>query len=291
LFKHGEGILKNMRLFCPILGRETSTEPTPYKRDQWKIVKCVETGFYFLADPPEYEMLESEYEWDKSYYEERERRKKEEPLYIGISEFSKRVRRLFTPPKRNKFYSIGKKIFAQSNSSQPYTMIDIGCGTGKLVEQLFERFLNDGIEVLPSGIEISDHLSGVAREVLQSLGGDIIHASAVDGASQCEEGSFDLVVMRSFLEHERRPLKLLQILKKSLTSCGAIIIKVPNFACWNRKVRGSKWCGFRYPDHVNYFTPKTMKILASEAGYSMESGFIDHFPLSDNVYVVIRPLN
>ncbi len=279
-----------MKLFCPILGRETSTEPTPYKRDQWKVVKCVETGFYFLADPPEYELLESEYEWDKSYYEERERRKKEQPIYIGISEFSKRIRRFFTPPKRNKFYSIGKKILAQSKGSQPYAMIDIGCGTGKLVQQLYERFQIDNLMVLPSGLEISDHLSKVAGEVLRSLGGNIIHASAVDGASQCEENSFDLVVMRSFLEHERRPLELLQKLKPALTQEGSIIIKVPNFACWNRHFRGSKWCGFRYPDHVNYFTPKTMKILAREAGYSIKSGFLDHFPLSDNMYVVLRPL-
>ncbi len=280
-----------MKLFCPILGRETQTESTPFSRDQWKIVKCVETGFYFLADPPEYEMLEVEYEWDKSYYEERERRKREEPVYIGISEFSKRIRRLFTPPKRNKFYSIGKKILVTSNNAKPYAIVDIGCGTGKLVQQLSERFHSDGIEVLPSGIEISDHLSEVAGKVLRSLGGDIIHASAVDGALQCTEGSFDLVVMRSFFEHERRPLELLRALRRALSSDGAIIIKVPNFACWNRLVRRSKWCGFRYPDHVNYFTPKTIKILATEAGYVMESGFLDQFPLSDNMYAVLRPVS
>jgi len=279
-----------MKLFCPILGRETLTQPTPYFRDEWNIVKCEETDFYFLADPPEYELLESEYEWDKSYYEERERRKKEEPLYVGISEFSKRIRRLFSPPKRNKFYSIGKRILDRANHDQPYAMIDIGCGTGKLVQQLHERFRLDGKEVLPMGIEISDHLSGVAGDVLRSLGGSIIHASAVDGASQCEAGRFDLIVMRSFLEHERRPLELLLKLKPAITPNGAIIIKVPNFACWNRIIRGSKWCGFRYPDHVNYFTPTTMKILAGEAGYTMESGILDHFPLSDNMYVVLRSM-
>ncbi len=279
-----------MELFCPILGRETSIEPTPFHRDEWKIVKCQETGFYFLANPPEYEKLMSEIEWDQSYYLERERRKTEEPIFSTISESSKKLRKFLTSNRRNKFYSFAKKAFSKSKHGQPFSVLDIGCGTGKLVQQLHDRFQLDGIDVIPSGIEISDHLSEVAGKTLRSLGGEIIHASAVDGVAKCAPKSIDVVVMRSFLEHERAPLDLLVNLKQALKPSGAVIIKVPNFACWNRLLRGPKWCGFRYPDHVNYFTFKTMKILAREAGYSIKSGFLDHFPLSDNMYVVLRPL-
>jgi 2-polyprenyl-3-methyl-5-hydroxy-6-metoxy-1,4-benzoquinol methylase len=279
-----------MKLFCPILGRETSTEPTPYKRDQWKVVRCLETGFYFLENPPEYEMLESEFEWSKSFCLEQKRRQTNEPIFSRISKESRRVRNILRSRHSNKFYTFAKQALAHSNHEQPCLILDVGCGGGRLVKQLHDRLLLDGITTVPLGIEISNPLAEVAGKVLRSLGGDVIHASAIEGAAQCSPGSFDVVVMRSFLEHERRPLELLHNLRQALKQDGVIIIKVPNFACWNRVLRGSKWCGFRYPDHVNYFTPETMRILAKEAGYSMESGLLDRFPLSDSMYAVLRPL-
>jgi hypothetical protein len=64
---------------------------------------------------------------------------------------------------------------------------------------------------------------------------------------------------------------------------------VPNFASWNRVIRGAKWCGFRYPDHVNYFSPRTLKLLAEVSGYRMEPQHItDRLPFSDNMYAVLR---
>ena len=279
-----------MESYCPILGRLTTIEPTPYRRDKWKIVRCREQGFYFLKDPPEYEMLESEFEWSKCFSLDRKRRQTEEPVFSSISQATKRVRRILAPPRRNKFYSISKKVLAHSDHEQPFSILDVGCGGGKLVQQLHDRFRSDGVNIVPLGIEISNHLSEVAGEVFRSLGGDIIHASAIKGASQCSASSFDVIVMRSFLEHERRPLELLRELRNLLRLRGAIIIKVPNFACWNRVIRGHRWCGFRYPDHVNYFTPTTMRILAKQAGYTMESRPLDRFPFSDNMYIVFRPL-
>jgi len=94
--------------------------------------------------------------------------------------------------------------------------------------------------------------------------------------------------MSSFLEHECRPLSLLKQLHPILKSKGVIILKVPNFACWNRIIRGRKWCGFRYPDHVNYFTPRTLRRLAQEAGFTVSrQNYLDKFPLSDNMYAVL----
>ena len=31
---------------------------------------------------------------------------------------------------------------------------------------------------------------------------------------------------------------------------------------------GPRWCGFRYPDHVNYFTNRSLRALAESLGYS-----------------------
>ena len=100
--------------------------------------------------------------------------------------------------------------------------------------------------------------------------------------------SVDVVILSSFLEHECRPLELLTRLRPVLAAEGAVILKVPNFNCWNRLWRGRRWCGFRFPDHVNYFTPRTLRRLASEAGYTLSQGLRDRSPLSDNMYAVLR---
>jgi len=69
-----------------------------------------------------------------------------------------------------------------------------------------------------------------------------------------------------------------------------IIIKVPNYASVNRKIRGARWCGFRWPDHVNYFTPATLHMMALKAGLELvRMTFLDRNPLSDSMYAILQP--
>ena len=168
-------------------------------------------------------------------------------------------------------------------------ILDVGCGTGNLMVDLVHRFVRLGGAVVPIGIEVSEALSEKANARFRSLGGEVIFANALDGAVRSDIGTVNLIIMNSFLEHEAKPRILLENLAPVLASDGAIAIKVPNFASWNRVVRGAKWCGFRYPDHVNYFTPETLKLLAEVSGYRMEPQHVaDRLPFSDNMYAVLR---
>ena len=73
-------------------------------------------------------------------------------------------------------------------------------------------------------------------------------------------------------------------------SAAHAIIKVPNYNSINRRVRGNKWCGFRFPDHVNQFTPKTLLTMVSNANYEVvKFNFFDYLPTSDNMWMVIKP--
>ena len=66
-----------------------------------------------------------------------------------------------------------------------------------------------------------------------------------------------------------------------------LIVKVPNFASWNRRLRGDAWCGFRFPDHVNYFTPETLTLLLRETGFRVARfGVFDRLPTSDTMWLV-----
>jgi hypothetical protein len=51
---------------------------------------------------------------------------------------------------------------------------------------------------------------------------------------------------------------------------------------------GRRWCGFRYPDHLNYFTPDTLRRLARQAGFECGFGPGWRLPVSDNMWALLR---
>ncbi len=115
--------------------------------------------------------------------------------------------------------------------------------------------------------------------------------SAIDGLAAIDEGTVSGIIMRSFLEHEAQPADLLARALRALRPGGAAIIKVPNYASVNRRVLGQRWCGFRFPGHVNYFTPATLRDMVEAAGFRVvRFGLFDRFYLSDNMWMVaVKP--
>jgi hypothetical protein len=65
-------------------------------------------------------------------------------------------------------------------------------------------------------------------------------------------------------------------------------MKTPNYASLNRRLMGMRWSGFRFPDHVNYFTPATLRELARRAGFSTHYGPTDRNPISDSLWGLLR---
>ena len=278
-----------MNLNCPILGRETKVERTAYGNDLWTIVRCQETGFVFLENPPDYSRLETEFAWERTFPEERNRREAHAPVRAAVSAFAKRAKS-FLVPSRNKIASIAFSLLrAREQSNVSCSVLDVGCANGCLLVDLHHRCSQIGMSMIPLGIEVSRELATQASERTASIGGRIVFANALGGVHELNAGSVHLAVMCSFLEHECQPLPFLKRLHHILTPDGKAVLKVPNFACWNRKVLGKKWSGFRFPDHVNYFTPQTLKRLAEEAGFHVcRQWILDKFPFSDNMYAVLR---
>lgn len=277
-----------MTCICPILGEPTQVEETPFSRDPWTLVKCMKTDFVFLANPPDYSQFESNYSWEKTAPAELKRRQREEPIVTRISSFSKAVRRwLF--PKRNVICNLTASVVQNREKNRPLHFLDVGCGWGHLMEEIHHRFARMGRTMIPNGIEVSRELAEYSKKMISPLGGQLVFANALEGAAQFAEGSIDVIILSSFLEHEGQPLALMKKLHPILAPDGVIILKVPNFASWNRILRGRKWCGFRFPDHVNYFTPKTLQKLAEAANFTIaRQNFLDRSPLSDSMYAILK---
>jgi SAM-dependent methyltransferase len=160
-------------------------------------------------------------------------------------------------------------------------LLDVGCGSGG-------HFLDLPSSIVPHGIEIDPDASELARSRAAERGGHIIQADALSGLQSMPAAEMKGIVMHSFLEHDVRPLEVLQAAERVLCGDGALIIKVPNFACWNHRYwHGTKWPGFRYPDHVNYFTPQTLSQIVSKAGLrTLRFAWRDRIPTNDNMWLV-----
>lgn len=227
-------------------------------------------------NPPAQESLKGEFAWESQKGQTRQQRRENRKAYYAVSDRLKKVKTLLRKG--------GCKEVVLLDRLQPEggAILDIGCAYGRTLGRLNQD------RWTPSGIEPSPGLAAQAHEFCSERGGRVLKATAVEGLPQFEENSFQAVLMRSFLEHEVHAEDVLSGVYRVLASGGCSLIKVPNAACWNAKLRGKNWPGVRHPDHVNYFTPRHLHRLIDKVGFERV-----HFPLSwrlptsDNMWVAV----
>jgi SAM-dependent methyltransferase len=160
-------------------------------------------------------------------------------------------------------------------------VIDLGCGAGGYLAEA-------GSGYTLYGIDISPLLAEQANKLFATSGGRAVCASCADGLKQFEDRTFDAAILRSYLEHEPQAFEVMRNLFSKLKPGGIAVVKVPNYDSLNRLLRGEKWCGFRYPDQVNFFTPRTLMVLAKRCGFGFEQSLLDRLPTDDNFWAVLR---
>ncbi len=280
---------------CPLAESRTETHTlSRYSKDGWLIKQCSETGFVYLENPPVYEAFEEDFAWEKTIEDERQRRREAEPIVSVLSSAGKGLRKLLRQRKHRmvvRAVKILRNLHAKrSDAGEPLRFVDIGCSHGSILAETTEILLKQyGIQVLPYGIEISKSLANQASGKLKPFSGEVVQSDAIGGLESYEDSLFDYAIMCAFLEHEINPMPLLRMCYRKLRSGGLATIKVPNFGSLNRKIRQDKWCGFRYPDHVNYFTPKSLKTMIEACGFHIaKMGLLDRMPTSDNMWCLVR---
>jgi SAM-dependent methyltransferase len=242
-----------------------------YSTAEWQVARCEDCGFVYVPEAPPLEVLEVDLAWEKSYHAERERRTSRRSALAVLDRATRwrmRIRRGASPAAR---------IAA---SVPPGAVLDVGCGTGRYGEELPAGYT-------PFGIEISRELARHSDEAFRRRGGHAVHASALEGLGSFADGFFTATVLRSFLEHEVQPLPVLREIARVLAPGGIAVVKVPNFGSLNRLMMGRRWCGIRLPDHLNYFTPATLRRMAEEAGLEVRFDRLSLLPTADNMWAVL----
>jgi SAM-dependent methyltransferase len=264
---------KGIHRLCPLCGTDNAeAKSSVYSSYPWIIKKCADCRLVYLENPPSYEELEEIFAWEKTSHQV-EQKKTESALRRGVRVIEHYKDGLI---RRDKLITLVKQYFPAG------PVIDVGCGGGEVMSRLDKKYT-------PSGIEVSKQLSQRAQKIAESRGGRVFCGNALLGLDSYKKDFFAAAIMSAYLEHESAPREVLQKILRILKPGAPLVIKVPNYGCLNRMVTGGKWCGFRYPDHVNYFTPKTLKSVIVDTGFEIVRFNIrDRFPTSDNMWLIAR---
>jgi SAM-dependent methyltransferase len=257
---------------CPLCGRNNDdAPPSGFSYRPWTIKECPGCGFIYIDTAPRYEVQTDTMAWERTTKIEEQRRAELCPISYKLS---KRTRfRMHVLPKRTMVDYVAARIKGGN-------VLDLGCGDGHAMAGFPPSFV-------PFGIEISSAAAAIADSAFRGRGGHAISAPCIEGLRGFPKSFFAAASLRSYLEHEAEPLRVIENLHRVLAPRGFAVVKVPNYSSLNRRMMGRRWCGFRYPDHLNYFTPQTLRTMAAKAGFETGFGLTGRLPTSDNMWAVV----
>jgi SAM-dependent methyltransferase len=282
---------------CPQCGADNSGQPASrYSLPPWIIRDCASCDFVYIDSAPAYEHLygpeETVYgpddtdeagesqpaqhslvpmDWETTFAAEETRRLTSFKLTYTLDKLTRWRLRILAQPKPCDFV---RRFFTGGR------ILDLGCAAGEGMRDFAESWT-------PYGIEVSTNLARQANSLCSQHGGHVENAPCIEGLERFPEEYFEAVVARSYLEHEANPLGVLKETHRVLKPGGIVVVKVPNYSSLNRRVMGRRWCGFRYPDHLNYFTPRSLRRLAENCGFTFNSSLMNKLPTDDNMWAVL----
>lgn len=257
---------------CPLCGTDNGAGPhIAYAPAEWPMKACRACGTVYLERTWALDVLYEAFDWDTSAAVEDARRREARGLERRLSKALRRVRRRL--PRRDVAALIGRH-------AAPGNVLELGAGNGHHLSRLDDRFV-------PYGIEISSAAVARGQAAIEARGGRLVNQDALGGLRGFAPEFFSGMIMRSFLEHDSDPRQTLAEAHRVLQPNAIVVIKVPNYGCLNRRVMGANWCGFRFPEHVNYFTPESITRMLAETGFGIRRfSLLQRLPTSDNMWVI-----
>ena len=187
-------------------------------------------------------------------------------------------------------------------------ILDVGCGTGRLVEYLNKQSFSTNKQGFSTnkqsfstnkqgfstskngfdahGCDTSKKALLIARKL--NLRGKIANASATKLPYTNE--SFDMVTSISVIEHltPKQAQLFIKEAKRVLVPGGHIFLVTPNFSTPLRLIHGKNWFAYQDPTHIKFYTPLSLTKLLKRHGFGKiqfsfklkyRKSFVAEFPL------------
>jgi 2-polyprenyl-3-methyl-5-hydroxy-6-metoxy-1,4-benzoquinol methylase len=209
------------------------------------LVKCNECGFVFCKKIPTLKEL-------STYYGNYPRFSELSP--ITIKRYNE-ILDMFEP-------------FKQTNN-----LLDMGCSKGLFLECAKQRGWNVyGTELADECIEYG------AKNNIKIFKSDAL-------SKEFFALKFDIITSFEVIEHINNPNSEIELIKKVLRKGGAYYVTTPNFNALSRHLLKEKWNIIEYPEHLSYYTPRTLTKLMNQHGFKAK--FVDTTGISLAKYNLI----
>jgi 2-polyprenyl-3-methyl-5-hydroxy-6-metoxy-1,4-benzoquinol methylase len=142
---------------------------------------------------------------------------------------------------------------------QTNNLLDIGVGNGFFAEIALQRGWN------VYGTELTDETLIIATQKgVKMAKGKLEHLDF-------DANSFDVVVCIEVIEHVSFPKSFVAEIHALLRKGGVVYLTTPNFNSISRRRLKSHYDVINYPNHLSYFTTKTISKLLTSSGFVKQS--------------------
>jgi 2-polyprenyl-3-methyl-5-hydroxy-6-metoxy-1,4-benzoquinol methylase len=156
-----------------------------------------------------------------------------------------------TEASKLKRENIANYILSKGNISK---VLDVGCGKGEWLD----IFRDKGC--ITYGTEYNENLSSFAKAKE--------HIILDGGMLPNLDTKVDLIIFTEVIEHIQNPIQVLEQFKELLSDRGMIYLTTPNFSAPERYILKEDWGVIKYPEHLVYFTPRTLDLALRSSGYN-----------------------
>lgn len=137
-------------------------------------------------------------------------------------------------------------------------LLDVGCAAGFLLDLARA----EGWEVF--GVDTSGAAASYARK---RLGLEVITGTVEE--ARFPEEFFDAVTMIETIEHMADPLSAPIEVHRVLKPKGLLFLTTPNIGGWIARLKGRGWFLLIPEGHLYYFTPWTISMILTKAGFEI----------------------
>ena len=225
-------------------------------RKEYKYYQCTDCGVLQIEEP----VYDSNLLYPSYYYSFSSSTKSLKNKLKKLLFKSTVARELGISSLISKFIKIGES--KEARSIKPYllnkgmSILDVGCGSGELIEALFSL-----------GYENVSGIDPFLSEDINHNGWEIRKAYIIE---LNEEKKYDLIMLHHSFEHMDNPEAVLSKIKKLLSANGLCIIRIPVSDSYAFEVYKENWVQLDAPRHVFLHTNKSMKLLAEKSGLKVD---------------------
>lgn len=255
-----------MNITCKICGNTENNQKLIVRemmfglREEFLYFRCAKCGCLQIAEQPA-DMMK--YYSSEKYYSFRYKTKVSgkfkqliKQLYINLYYLNLIPTSAFL--KAYPFFKILKELKIRNRQT---SILDIGCGNGKLIKQLYYSGYRNVTGIDPYN----------DKEIL--FGKAKIYKT--DVFNFMPEKPYDLIMMHHSLEHITEQHETMQEIHRILKPDGMLLIRIPICDCFAFRKYNNNWFQIDAPRHFFIHSVKSMQFLSEKNGYKLQGIIYD----------------